>query len=69
MARTRKTPDAAAAKPAARRRKRNVLVRATIHMPGIGVGQRVYVDPESPHIAELLAGGLLVPVADGPGRG
>jgi hypothetical protein len=43
-------------------RKAPVQVRATINLTGLTVGQVVYVDPNSPYIAECIEAGLLVPV-------
>jgi hypothetical protein len=39
-----------------------VLVRATVSLAGLGVGQEARVDPHNPYITGLLAGEYLVPV-------
>jgi hypothetical protein len=48
--------------------RRLLRVRATIQLPGLGLGQFALVDPDDPYMRELLEGGFLVaegPVADG----
>jgi hypothetical protein len=39
-----------------------LLVRATMHLPGLAPGQVVVVDPSVPYIADALASECLVPV-------
>jgi hypothetical protein len=43
-------------------RNRRIEVRATIHLPRLGVGQHAWVDPENPQVAALIAGDKLVPL-------
>lgn len=39
-----------------------LLVQATVHLPGLPVGATALVDPNDPYMATLLAGRLLVAV-------
>lgn len=39
-----------------------ILVRSTIHMKGLRLGQEVLVDPSIPYISSCLKAGYLVPV-------
>jgi hypothetical protein len=40
----------------------DVLVRATVNLPGLSRGEEVLVDDSSPYMAECLEAKLLVPV-------
>lgn len=35
-------------------------VRATVHLQGLAAGERAWIDPADPYMAELLAAQLLV---------
>lgn len=39
-----------------------ILVRATVHLQGLTVGEEADVDPADPYIAELLEATFLVPL-------
>lgn len=41
-----------------------LLVRATIHLVDLDVGEEVYVDPSDPYVADLLEGTFLIPVGE-----
>lgn len=49
-------------------RKRKVEVRATVHLPRLGVGQHAWVDPDDPRIAPLIASETLMPLKPIPPR-
>lgn len=49
-------------------RKRKAQVRATVHLPRLGVDQIATVDPDDPYIARLIAGEVLVPLKPIPPR-
>lgn len=40
-----------------------ILVRATVHLPGLAVGQRVWTDPTAPYVAMCLRAGYVVQVS------
>lgn len=40
-----------------------ISARATVSLPGLGVGQEATVDPANPYIARCLEQSFLVPVA------
>lgn len=42
----------------------SLLVRSTVHLPGIGLGRVGNVDPRVPYIKGCLERGFLVPVAE-----
>lgn len=44
---------------------KKILVRATVNLPGLKVGQFANVDPDDPYIADCLRTELVVPVLDG----
>lgn len=46
-----------------------LLVRATINLPGLPRGEEVLVDDEDPYMADCLKTGLLVPVEKTPDAG
>lgn len=39
-----------------------ILVRATVHLPGLAVGQTVWTDPSVPYVAMCLRTGYVVKV-------
>lgn len=39
-----------------------LAVRATVKLPGLHVGQEVWVDPDEPYIGDCLEAQYLVPV-------
>lgn len=43
-----------------------IVARATVALPGLGVGQEATVDPANPYIARCLTESYLVPVGPGP---
>lgn len=42
--------------------EQQIVVRATVHLPGLGVGQEALADPTDPYVAECLEHALVVPV-------
>lgn len=41
-----------------------LLVRSTVNLPGLRLGQQAFVDPEDPYIKTCLEGQLVVPVGE-----
>lgn len=55
-------PDPSAVAPALPPAPTELYVEATVHLPGLGLGERGWVNPNDPYMAELIAGHLIVPV-------